>query len=173
MSGSAFYQTFFICAAFTLPGLKLTDMEILTVYQIILFSAVFIFVAWLRNQIDNRSKKSSKEVFFTHIYHFYISVTNYVKWYDSDHAPRFIKEQKQFLDELEKYIEISGKKLTSRVVKQANYFKKRLNEIVSDLWANARHSDQAKRYEVWKNIKYNVMENEIKTLYEQLRKVLK
>lgn len=150
MSGSAFYQTFFICAAFALPGLELTNMEILTVYQIILFSAVFIFVALLRNQNDNRSKKSSKEVFFTHIYHFYPSVKNYVEWYDSDHAPKYIKEQKQFLDELEKYIETNGKKLTSRIVKRANSFKKSLNEIVSTLWANEQHSEQAKRYEVWK-----------------------
>lgn len=109
----------------------------------------------------------------TNLYAFYKSVQDYVEWYDSDHAPRFIKEQKQFLDELEKYIETSGGKIPSKTLKRVNCLKKRLNEIVRDLWANAQHGDQAKRYAVWKDIKFSIMENEVKPLYEQLKKDLK
>ena len=54
------------------------------------------------------------------IYAFYKSVQDYVEWYDSDHVPRFIKEQKQFLDKLEKHIEISGGKIPSKTLKQVN-----------------------------------------------------
>lgn len=109
----------------------------------------------------------------TNFYAFYKSVQDYVEWYDSDHAPRFIKEQKRLLDELEKYIEINGKKIPSKILKRVNYLKDRLNKIVSNLWANAQHSDQFKRYEVWKDIKFNEMKNEIKPLYEQLKNDLR
>lgn len=109
----------------------------------------------------------------TNLYAFYKSVQDYVEWYDSDHASRFIKEQKRFLDELEKYTETNAKKIPSKSLKQVNYLKKRLNELVSNLWTNAQRSDQVKRHRVWKDIKFNIMENEIKPLYEQLKKDLK
>ncbi len=145
-------------------------VEILPIGILSTTGGVILFITLLvgyRQHLRNNNYK-----IHANLYAFYKSVRDYVEWYDSDHAPRFIKEQKQFLDELEKYIETSGKKIPSKTLKRVNCLKKRLNEIVSNLWANAQHSDQAKRYEVWKDIKFNVMENEIKPLYEQLKKSL-
>lgn len=116
--------------------------------------------------------RANNDKLYTKLYVFYKSVKDYIEWYDSGHELRFIKEQKQALDELEKYIEINNKKFTSKTIKRTNYFKDKLNEIVSILWSNAQHSNQTKRYEVWKNIKFNIIENEIKLLYEQLKKNL-
>ncbi len=173
MTLSAFYQTITISFGFFFYGAMFVKLGILTPLQCFLFGSSFIFLALLRNRIDNQAKKSQNKVFFEHIYNFYSSVNEYVDWYDSDHESNFIEKQKQYLDELEKYIEINENILRSRVVKQADDLKKSLNEIVSTLWTNAQHSDQTKRYEVWENIKFNVMENEIKPFYEQFKKSLK
>ena len=68
------------------------------------------------------------------------------------------------MDELEKYLEINEKKFYLNVVRQAKHFQERLNEIVRKLWVNSHDADKAKRYEIWKNIKFNIMVNEIKPL---------
>ena len=144
--------------------------EILPIGILSTTGGVMLFVALLIGY--RQYLRTNNYKMHTNLYVFYKSVKDYIEWYDSEHEIKFIKEQKQFLDELEKYIEINGKNYTSKIIKQVNYFKDRLNEIVSVLWANTQHSNQTKRYNAWKNIKFNIMENEINPLYEQLKKVL-
>lgn len=172
MSPAAFYQTITVCIGFFFYGAMFVKMDILTPVQCFLFGSLFILLAYLRNRIDNREQRPHDKELFENIYNFYKSVREYVNWYDTDHATEFLRKQKQSLDELEKYIEINEKLFRRKTKKLVETFNARLNEILRTLWANAQHGNQTKRYEVWKNIKFNIMENEINPLYEQLKKNL-
>ena len=141
------------------------SMVIVAICICILFLSLSIFYTKYR-------KYRLKKVFFTHIYHFYTSVKNYVELYNSSHSQIFVKKQNKFLDELEKYIETNERKHSLKIVKQAKHLQEKLIKIVEVLWVNSHNADQTKKYETWKNIKFNIMKNEINPLYEQLKKNL-
>ena len=95
----------------------------------------------------------------------------YVNMYDIIGIQNRLKDQNQKLEKLEKALdhENAPKPISDKI----EMLKQKLIEIIGTLDGNFYQKDQAKRYEVWKYIKFNVMESEIKPLYEELRKKLR
>jgi hypothetical protein len=131
--------------------------------------AIAFLLIWFA---EGRKRSTPLFSLYRNIYRYYASVKKCVDMYDVSRMQNRFRTQNKRLEELEEYLELGYKNIPKGVSNKAIVLKQKLIEVISVLSLNSHRSDQTKKYEVWKNIKFNVMENEVKPLYDQLKKDL-